>query len=54
MQHANTESIAKCLVDRVAIVRRKGYCDCVDFLRFIPGLSSSWRSNTSKKNPKSI
>ena len=22
-----------------------------NFLRFIPGLSSSWRSNTSKKNP---
>src|SRR5215471_6970866 len=43
---------AASLVHRVAIVRPKGYCDSVDFLRFIPGLSSSWRSNTSKKNPR--
>ena len=39
-------------VDRVAILGRKGYRDPCPFPRFIPGLSSSWRSNTSKKNPR--
>jgi len=43
--------VAASFVDRVAIVRRKVYRACVDLLRFISGLSSSWRSNTSKKNP---
>ena len=51
-QHSGTTlQGAASLTDRIAIVVRKGYRDHVDFLRFIPGLSSSWRSNTSKKNP---
>jgi hypothetical protein len=29
---------------------QKPYTDGADSLRFLPGLSSSWRSNTSKKN----
>jgi hypothetical protein len=37
------------LVDCVAIVGHKGYCDDVGFLRFLPGLSSSWRSNTPRR-----
>src|SRR5215475_15208280 len=37
-----------------AIGMTKGYRDRNDFLRFVPGLFSSWRSNTSKKNPPAV
>jgi hypothetical protein len=39
---------------RIAWNADKDYSSYVDFLRFIPGLSSSWRSNTSKKNPTAV
>src|SRR5262249_55176009 len=41
---------AASLEDRVAIVRRKRYRGRVHFLRFIPGLSSSWPSLASKRS----
>ena len=35
---------------RIVIDAHNDYASCVDSLRFISGLSSSWRSNTSKRN----